>query len=35
MTEPGDLDALSRVSGVGQGKLARYGEAVLDVLRRA
>ncbi len=35
VTEPGDLDALSRVPGVGQGKLARYGEAVLDVLRRA
>ncbi len=32
MTEPGSLDALSRVSGVGQGKLDRYGRAVLDVL---
>ena len=32
MTEPGSLDALSHVSGVGQGKLDRYGKAVLDVL---
>jgi ATP-dependent DNA helicase RecQ len=32
---PGDLGALGAVSGVGQGKLDRYGEAVLDVVRRA
>ena len=32
MTEPGSLDALSHVSGVGQGKLDRYGKAVLEVL---
>ncbi len=31
-TEPGDLEALSRVSGVGQSKLSRYGAAVLGVL---
>ena len=32
---PGDLDTLGGVNGVGQGKLDRYGEAVLDVVRRA
>ncbi len=30
---PGSLDALGEVSGVGAAKLARYGEAVLNVLR--
>jgi ATP-dependent DNA helicase RecQ len=30
---PFDMDDLARVSGVGQGKLDRYGPAVLDVVR--
>jgi len=30
--EPGTLEALGRISGVGQTKLARYGQAVLGVL---
>ncbi|HJU30378.1 MAG TPA: DNA helicase RecQ, partial [Hyphomicrobiaceae bacterium] len=30
---PGDLDALGRVSGVGQSKLKRYGEDVLRIVR--
>ena len=32
-TRPATLDALSEVSGVGQGKLDRYGEAVLEAVR--
>jgi ATP-dependent DNA helicase RecQ len=32
---PATLDALGRASGVGQGKLDRYGAAVLDVVRTA
>lgn len=31
-TEPGTLEALGRISGVGQSKLGRYGAAVLGVL---
>lgn len=31
--KPGDLPALGAISGVGEGKLQRYGEAVLAVLR--
>lgn len=31
--KPGSRAALERVSGVGEGKLARYGEAVLEVVR--
>ena len=30
--EPGTLEALGRISGVGQSKLSRYGQAVLGVL---
>ena len=30
--EPGDLDALAGITGVGVGKLERYGRAVLDAL---
>jgi ATP-dependent DNA helicase RecQ len=30
---PGSRAALVRLSGVGEGKLARYGEAVLEVVR--
>jgi ATP-dependent DNA helicase RecQ len=30
---PATLDALTRIGGVGQVKLARYGAAVLEVLR--
>jgi ATP-dependent DNA helicase RecQ len=30
---PGSLSVLASVAGVGEGKLARYGEAVLRVLR--
>ncbi|MFI4964695.1 MAG: DNA helicase RecQ [Caulobacterales bacterium] len=30
---PGSRAALERISGVGEGKLARYGEAVLEVVR--
>ncbi|RZJ05687.1 MAG: DNA helicase RecQ [Brevundimonas sp.] len=33
--EPGDLDRLGQISGVGQTKLDRYGKAVLEVLARA
>jgi ATP-dependent DNA helicase RecQ len=33
--QPGDLDALATVNGVGLGKLERYGAAVLDVLQAA
>ncbi len=33
--EPGDLDSLAAVSGVGQSKLDRYGRAVLEVLAAA
>ena len=32
---PADLQRLGEVSGVGQGKLDRYGAAVLDVVRAA
>ena len=31
--KPGSRAALAQVNGVGEGKLARYGEAVLDVVR--
>jgi ATP-dependent DNA helicase RecQ len=31
---PTSLAALGRVSGVGQGKLDRYGPAVLEVVKR-
>ena len=31
--KPGGLPALAAISGVGEGKLARYGDAVLEVLR--
>ena len=30
--EPGSLDALAAIPGVGEGKLARYGKAVLAAL---
>ncbi|HEY5827195.1 MAG TPA: HRDC domain-containing protein [Hyphomicrobiaceae bacterium] len=30
---PKSIDALARISGVGQSKLARYGAAVLEVVR--
>jgi len=32
--QPGDLARLGAIAGVGQSKIARYGEAVLEVLRR-
>jgi ATP-dependent DNA helicase RecQ len=32
---PADLDRLGRLGGVGQGKLERYGPAVLEVVRQA
>ena len=32
-TRPGSRAALERISGVGEGKLARYGEAVMEVVR--
>ena len=32
LAEPGTLDALGRISGVGQSKLDRYGTAVLAAL---
>ena len=32
LRQPGDLDALGDISGVGAGKLERYGRAVLDTL---
>ena len=31
--KPGGLPALAAISGVGEGKLERYGAAVLEVLR--
>ena len=34
LAEPHDLDALSTISGVGAGKLERYGSAVLEALAR-
>ncbi|OIQ83644.1 ATP-dependent DNA helicase RecQ [mine drainage metagenome] len=33
VTRPSGLSDLAAISGVGEGKLARYGEAVMDVLR--
>ena len=35
LQQPGDIDALSRISGVGAGKLERYGPAVLETLAAA
>ncbi|MFK4058134.1 DNA helicase RecQ [Brevundimonas sp. NPDC046655] len=35
LSEPRNLDALGRISGVGAGKLERYGKGVLDALRAA
>ena len=35
LSEPRDLNALGRISGVGAGKLERYGKGVLDALRAA
>jgi len=35
MREPRDLDALSHISGVGAGKLDRYGKSVLEALASA
>lgn len=35
LAQPDSLEALARLGGVGQGKLARYGEAVLAALKRA
>ena len=32
-TRPAGRAALERINGVGEGKLARYGEAVLEVVR--
>jgi ATP-dependent DNA helicase RecQ len=32
MKEPATLDELGQVSGIGENKLARYGQAVLDLL---
>jgi ATP-dependent DNA helicase RecQ len=32
LEQPGDLDALAGIGGVGVGKLERYGQALLDVL---
>jgi ATP-dependent DNA helicase RecQ len=34
LVEPRDIDALSTISGVGAGKLERYGSAVLEALAR-
>jgi len=31
-SKPGGRAALERINGVGEGKLARYGEAVLEVV---
>jgi ATP-dependent DNA helicase RecQ len=31
--KPGSRAALAQVNGVGEGKLARYGDAVLEVVR--
>jgi ATP-dependent DNA helicase RecQ len=33
LAEPGDLERLSHISGVGQSKLDRYGKGVLEALR--
>jgi len=33
-TRPGDAAALAQIGGVGQGKLDRYGAALLDIVRR-
>jgi len=35
LQQPGDIDALSRINGVGAGKLERYGPAVLETLAAA
>ncbi|WP_312784939.1 DNA helicase RecQ [Brevundimonas sp.] len=35
LSEPRNLDALGRISGVGAGKLERYGKGVLEALRAA
>jgi len=35
IAEPGDLDRLGHISGVGQTKLHRYGKGVLEALRQA
>ena len=35
LSEPRNLDALGRISGVGAGKLERYGKGVLEALRGA
>ena len=35
LSEPRDLDALGRISGVGAGKLERYGKGVLEALAAA
>ncbi|MFL6593224.1 MAG: HRDC domain-containing protein, partial [Luteimonas sp.] len=35
LNEPGDIGALSRISGVGVGKLERYGHALLEALAAA
>ncbi|MGO4410966.1 MULTISPECIES: DNA helicase RecQ [unclassified Brevundimonas] len=35
LSEPRDLNALGRISGVGAGKLERYGKGVLEALRAA
>ena len=35
MAEPGDLDRLGHISGVGQSKLDRYGKGVLEALGQA
>ena len=32
---PGSADALSGISGIGATKLARYGEALVDIVRSA
>jgi ATP-dependent DNA helicase RecQ len=35
LEQPGDLDALAGIGGVGAGKLERYGRALLDTLAMA
>jgi len=35
LEQPGDLDALAGIGGVGAGKLERYGRALLDTLSMA
>jgi ATP-dependent DNA helicase RecQ len=35
LAQPGDLDALAGIGGVGAGKLERYGEALLRQLAQA